>query len=1330
MIGEGRVSELLSIYLAAREAGQPPPIEDLCRDCPELVTELRQQIDVLGKFDRLAGGDTDDISRAAAADTDNTGALPAGPAAIPQFERYEVIDELGRGGMGVVYKARDMRTGRVVALKTMKLAGGRALELFKGEFRYLQGVSHPNLVQLYALEAERSRWLLTMEFVDGVNFLDYLHPPAESAAAMETPRPVVTPPAALDEQTGAWTPHNAAARPLGCDPLRLRDAFGQLAEGIAALHSHRRVHRDLKPQNVRVATNGRVVVLDFGLTAALDHAGEYLASVMMGTAAYMAPEQGDIPPVATAASDWYALGVMLYQALTGVLPFRGRSLLDLIAQKRTAVPPHPRELCPDVSDELDALCMGLLNPRPEERPTGEQVLRAFGRGESVREMPTAPADAPLLGRERHLAELRAAYTAVRPAEAVVVKVSGPSGIGKSALVGHFLDQLREAGAVVLSGRCYEHESVPYKALDPLVDELARYLHSLPEDQAAALVPAAVGPLVRVFPVLERVEPIARAAADARLSPDPLELRRQAFAGLRDLLGRLARVTRLVLHVDDLQWGDVDSAYLIADLIQPPDPPAALWVLAHRSEDAGSACLTTLAEVLARSGAADVRDLPVAPLTEDETRALVTASLGPAASERVAEIASESGGNPYFVMELVRSAGAESGSQRDGPAGDRLTLDGLIRSRVARLPVGAKRLLELVAVSGRPLRDLDAYTAAGAEDARTLMARLEAGRFLRGVGSADELRLETYHDRVREAVTSGLGDDLRRAHHGRLADVLETSGRGDLEELALHFEGAGAGEKAGGYYRQAGDRAASAVAFDQAAGFYQKAIDLQRLEGEQSRALKVKLAEALANAGRGAEAGPAYLAAAVGTFGTEQADLCQNAMRQFLVSGRTDEAVKLYQSLLATFGLRLPTGRRRQLLLMVWEILRLRLRGTKFQERPAADIPQDVLQRIDVTGATSGYFAFVNPAWMYWLMARGARWALDAGEPTRAARALSVAGFMSAMEGVKAYRRAERATTKAREMCARLGYADEAAHTELDGAGACWAVGRWDDTLVRLAVCERIVAEQRVPFAYFQTGLRHFRLDALMMTGAWREFTELVGPYLEDGRRKGDKFASSAMLVHSYLPALAAGQPGQVEDLIRQAWEAWPQKGNVMGVYWGLYAKVEAALYRGDPAAAAALLAREEGEAGGHTHYKLMEILRLVMAHLEGRAMLASAGTTAPTGRYFGVQRRLIRAAALRVRRIERPNAAWANPLAKLLRGGVANLRDQQDDAAQLLNAAADGFDAAGMRMYAAAARRQRGRLLGGDEGRELIRLADDFMTAEGVREPDRIAHMLAPGFPD
>jgi eukaryotic-like serine/threonine-protein kinase len=1323
MIGQDRIGDLLSFYVAERDAGRALRPEDLCRDCPELLAELNRQIRAIEGFERLAEGSTGDFGGDAAGDTDAPTTQPDSPPAVPVFERYEVLEELGRGGMGVVYRARDKRSGRVVALKTMKLGGGRALELFKGEFRYLQGVSHPNLVQLYGLEADRGRWLLTMEFVDGVNFRDHLRPTMASATA-ETPRPDATPPAAANESTGAWLPENTSGRPVETDPACLRDAFGQLAEGIAALHAHRRVHRDLKPQNVRVAGDGRVVVLDFGLTAALDHTGEYLASVMMGTAAYMAPEQGNVPPVATAASDWYAFGVMLYEALTGVLPFRGRSLLDLLAQKGATVPPRPRELSADAPEDLDTLCMDLLDPRPENRPAGGEVLRAFGRGEAMPETPLM-ADAPLLGRERHLAELDAAYVAVGQAGAVVVKVSGPSGIGKSALVGHFLDQRRAEGAVVLSGRCYEHESVPFKALDPLVDELARYMHGLPEDEVASLVPAEVGPLVRVFPVLERVEPIAEAAADARLSADPQELRRQAFAGLRELLGRLARTTRLVLHVDDLQWGDVDSAYLIADLIQPPDPPAALWVLAHRSEDARSACLTTLAEVLARSGAGGVRELAVAPLTENETSALVATMLGPGAGDRAAEIARESGGNPFFVLELVRSTGTDAGPD---PGRSGLTLDGLIRSRVARLPDGARRLLELVAVSGRPLRDLDAYTAAGTDDARTLMARLEAGRFLRGVGPADELLLETYHDRVREAVAAGLDAEVKRAHHGRLAEVLESSGRGDVEELALHFEGAGSGEKAGGYYRQAGDRAASALAFDQAAGFYKKAIALLRLDGNELRKLRVKLAEALANAGRGAEAGPVYATVAESASGLDQLEVQRRAMEQFLVSGRTDEGLAIIKESFGRFGLRLPRGRRRAFLALLWEVIRLRLRGIHFEERPAEQIPPEVLWRLDAFKAAAQQLSTLNGVLMSYFAHRFARGALDCGEPCRVARGLASTATLTAFQGSAARPRATEMSDLSIALSRRVGDGFIKAYVQHYRGVFHWCFGEWEDALAELDRTNVFVAEQQVSFASYRTNHNHFILDCLQMAGRWHRYAAEVAGHLEAGRRRADRYALSAMLVHSYLPALISGRPGVIDEQNREAWEVWPQRGNVMSGYWGLYGRVEGALYSGDAAAAVGLIRREKSALGGNTYFWMMQNLNLLMRHLQGRAALAAAAKVAPSNWYLGQRSTLLRTAVRQARRIEKANMPWSNPLASLLRAGFANLQGRPDETLSHLIAAADGFDAAGMRMYSAAARRQRGRLIGGDEGRELVRRADEFMTAEGVNEPERIAHMLAPGF--
>ena len=263
---------------------------------------------------------------------------------------------------------------------------------------------------------------------------------------------------------------------------RLIPALRQLVDGVAALHARGKLHRDIKPSNVLVTADGRVVILDFGLIAELLplHAGE-ASYVSGGTPAYMAPEEaaGGTP---SEAGDWYGIGITLYEALTGTLPFAG-TLTELLLAKRTIDPPAPVDVAPDVPPDLSAICMGLLRRDRAQRLSGPAALRQLTRETRCR-LSTRPRRRPVTRPSSaeivSFARWTRRFQAVVNGQPAALSISGPSGIGKSALLRHFLRRIAAADDVlVLSGRCYENESVPFKVLDGVVDDLSRHLASIP-----------------------------------------------------------------------------------------------------------------------------------------------------------------------------------------------------------------------------------------------------------------------------------------------------------------------------------------------------------------------------------------------------------------------------------------------------------------------------------------------------------------------------------------------------------------------------------------------------------------------------------------------------------------------------------------------------------------------------------------------------------------------------------------------------------------------------------------------------------------------------------
>jgi serine/threonine protein kinase len=375
------------------------------------------------------------------------------PSQFPaEFEsdgaRYELGRMLGRGNAGAVYLALDRETGEQVALKKLFRIDTKSVLRLKREFRALTNIHHANLVKLYDLGRTGDSWFLTMEYIEGPDLLHYLAPEAAAETKPEA------------ERAGMRMNQPAHEVPYG----RLVGAFLQLANGVHALHRAGMLHRDLKPSNVLVA-NGRVVALDFGLVRELDEEDALVThdGTISGTPAYMPPEQA-LGHKLSEVSDWYAFGVMLYQALAGRLPIEGRNANELLRRKLEREAPALEGIQPPIPARLNRLCMRLLQRDPKDRPSGDEVLEVLSWVEPdtvnqdfpvqhsevtlQTEARIRPVASSLFGRDRELAELQDALAQARRGEPVVVHVRGTSGAGKSSLLESFLEHAeRERGSV-------------------------------------------------------------------------------------------------------------------------------------------------------------------------------------------------------------------------------------------------------------------------------------------------------------------------------------------------------------------------------------------------------------------------------------------------------------------------------------------------------------------------------------------------------------------------------------------------------------------------------------------------------------------------------------------------------------------------------------------------------------------------------------------------------------------------------------------------------------------------------------------------------------------
>jgi eukaryotic-like serine/threonine-protein kinase len=1259
------------------------------------------------------------------ADDAGAGAAQELPEAYTS-KRFSLVRRLGSGGMGVVFEVLDRERGEPLALKTLQRMKADDILAFKNEFRFLCGITHRNLVRLGELLRVGERWFFTMELVHGVDFQSYVRIPRPDAASTTAEPPDASPGppemiasvagmptaatveiASVDRGSGrAGRALSASATQL--DEERLRAGLTQLVDGVCALHDAGIVHRDIKPPNVLVEPGGRVVVLDFGL-AAQQRTRRSLR--VAGTPQYMAPEQAaGLPP--SRAADWYAVGVMLYLALVGQLPFMGDTAY-VLKQKRFVDAPAPSDLVPDVPADLDELCVELMRRNPEDRPHGREILRRLGRAQA---QPLRRSRIPrrvFVGRRAELRTLHAGFDAAREQPAVML-LSGRSGVGKSALVQQFVRQLsRDTAALILHGRCYERESMPFKAVDEVIDDLTHQLHELPAEQQRALLPPGSDLIAQAFPVFRKLlSPQGDGDGSALGILDPQQRRAELFARLRTLMHALARYRPVVLIIDDLQWADRDSLALLAELTRPPGgPPLMLLCTLHRAEELAAAQQMALQTLFA----CEVRQLEIEPLRLRAARELALAVLDdldvePAHVQTMAAaVARESQGVPFFIELLARHAAAHGPSHV-------LDLDRVLRSSLAALAPLQQRILAVVCLAGRPLELGVLGRALGCPFSELLQSvdDLRSRALLATSGAASD-RLECYHEGVRAAVLAGVGEPDRRGLHHALAQALEQEGVDDDELLAIHWRGAGAWAHAATYAARAAHDAAAAMAFDRASYLYAMVLDLEVPTEARRIELLTHMGQTLALAGRGAEAARAFLELAENVPSPHSQHYRRRALAQLLESGHLEQGLAVLQDLLHEVGIPYPKSKFATKAGLLWRRARLRLRGLAVRAaQPAPSV--DHITALETAYAASAGLAMTDTMRSIYFQTHGLALALASGDAYRITRALALEACFIAMGGHRTATRTDDVLARAAAMAQGMNEPHGHAMLALAYGITAFMRGHWLVARMQLEHAAHLLRSRCMGVTWEITTVQRFLCWTLWHLGELREQERILPLYMAEAEARGDIYAMMSFASNlRFLDDDSARERRKTLSLLQQ-----PERGGYLPRHQLFFNLATLDLYEGDGIAAWERLQRVWRWLTSSISMNV-EPVRIGYRELRGRAAIAALLDEGGRGRTL---RRVVHA---EIRALLREAADWAHGYAHLLRAGLLAVDHEPTVALEGYAAAEEVFARADMKLMAYVARDRRGILLGGAEGHALRGEAHRYLDEQAVINPERMLAMLAPG---
>ena len=776
------------------------------------------------------------------------------PPAPRRIGPYRLMNLLGEGGVGFVHRAVHEQTGQVAAVKYAKLRRERHLASLRRELESLRRLDHRGIVRILDGGVFEGMPWYAMELLEGqtlANFVQWGVGPLVSATTTTLqgePTPTSLPTDGTGPAAFAW-PAAGDLRPPACGGrlLEFLTIVRRLCDPLAHIHGDGLVHRDLKPSNIFIRTDGTPVLMDFGLVWLLTEEGgrERLidaAAARAGTIAYMAPEQA-LGRRLDARADMFSLGCVMFEAITGRLPFPDRFPRDLGNPHAHQPPPPPSELADGVPPELDEVVLKLLAPRPRDRIGHATDLAAALARLGAADWPAARPGAPrpylfrpdLAGRTAMFDTAASHVDRLESGKGGLLMLSGESGIGKTSFAGELALRARARGraTTVVTGECaavgmtqgrglrrgealYPFDRLLQFVADRCVEEGTRATERLLGD--------GLGALASCFPALRDL-PGARQQPDAPELPSDASKRRLIQA-LKTTVLALTTERPLLLILEDLQWADDLTFDFISTLEASVfESHRLLLVTTYRSEEMGA----ELRQLAALPHAVNLRldwldDQAIATMAAEM---LGQTEVPPALSTF---LAAESSGNPFFAGEYLRAALDGGLLQRDEAGRWRLeeiagsiatlglpsSLRALVERRLDSLERTPRRLAELAAVLGREFETdvLQAFalTLGDVGDEAGLangLRELTIRQVLERVGPAG---FRFAHDKLRETAYEAIEGDRRRELHRRAGLLLEQHhrDRASLErhyaQLAHHFEQAGDTRRAIEYLDLAGAEA--------------------------------------------------------------------------------------------------------------------------------------------------------------------------------------------------------------------------------------------------------------------------------------------------------------------------------------------------------------------------------------------------------------------------------------------------------------------------------------------------------------------------------------------